>query len=158
MRNVVSAVAVVVALLVGLAQPAAAAPVSGTATGTFTISDDNLTPIRTVGGITFSAETSFIQYTGGLDGLTSAADTSVQFPNGSFLGLKGTGSCTSGCTLGGRMGGFTAVFEYRGSGVQYAGTLTFTSGTGGLAGLHGGGTFWSDATGNFYSYNYHFDQ
>jgi hypothetical protein len=44
-----------------------------------------------------------------------------------------------------------------GSGANYSGTFTVLKATGGLAGLHLQGTFQGNASGNTYSYNYHFD-
>jgi hypothetical protein len=68
------------------------------------------------------------------------------------MNATGTEVCGS-CTIGGRTGSYIAAYSVTVSvsGVV-AGHLTFTSGSGGLAGLQGEGTFTADT----YSYNYRF--
>jgi hypothetical protein len=80
-------------------------------------------------------------YAGDLVGAVTGTTTSTI----AFAPLRqagqGTQVCNSGCTLGGRTGGFTAVVRFTAVGFSFTGTLTFISGTGGLAGLHGTGSF-----------------
>jgi hypothetical protein len=78
----------------------------------------------------------------------------VVHADGSVSGF-GSETCHS-CTIGGRTGSFTAVFASRSSGAGISGRETFVRGTGGLAGLHGGGTFEGTPAGNTYSYAYRF--
>jgi hypothetical protein len=138
----------------GFAAPAAASPPQ-VATGTFTTLSDLLTPFRIADGNIFPDEVLSLAYAGDLTGMATDTDTLVVHSDGSYEG-HGTEVGTS-VTLGGRTGGFTAAFVFRGSGVPYSGTLIFTGGTGGLAGLHGEGTFQGDAFGNqTYSYRYWF--
>jgi hypothetical protein len=160
MRKIVSSVAVMAVLLVGVAHPAAAStPV--TATGTFEVSLVSSTLIRTAGANTFFyALVGNVPYFGDLTGTATDTETDIVHSDGSYV-ASGTEVCTS-CTLGGRIGGYTSVYAYTGSnyfttGVPIQGHLTFTGGTGGLAGLHGGGAFGGTAGApGFYSYNYTF--
>jgi hypothetical protein len=90
-----------------------------------------------------------------LNGNPSDSDTFLLYKDGSFS-AHGTEFCGD-CTIGNSgPGGYTAVFSYTGSGTQFAGHLTFTGGTGGLAGLHGQGTFQGNGVLNTYSDNYSF--
>jgi hypothetical protein len=58
--------------------------------------------------------------------------------------------------LGGRTGGFTDVVRFTAVGPSFTGTLTSISGTGGLAGLHGGGSFQGNLNVGTYSISYQF--
>jgi hypothetical protein len=120
---------------------------------------DTLTPVRTTAsGTTFYSEVLAGQYFGDLSGLFTDTDTFVTRADGSFQG-HGTEVCT-GCTLAGRTGDFTATFNLQGTATgtpSHSGTgghLTFISSSGGLAGLHGQGTFTGALT---YAYAYHFE-
>jgi hypothetical protein len=114
--------------------------------------------VRDLNNVLFFQEGDSIAYTGGLVGAATDTYTSrVVFGNDSG-GAHGTEVCDS-CTIGGRTGSYTAVFNFTeppGFG-PFTGTETFTSGAGGLAGLHGGGSFQGTGTVNTYSYSYHFD-
>jgi len=155
-RRVLIASLSVVGALAGLALPAAASP-SATATGNFTtqvVSFD----VHETGGVAFAHEVDIDTYTGSLVGAATDTYTSrTVFANGSGGG-HGTEVCNA-CTIGGRTGGYTAVFNFTipAGGGNFTGTETFISGTGGLAGLHGGGSFQGDGITNTYSYSYHFD-
>jgi hypothetical protein len=139
--------------LAGFAHPAAAsAPL--VATGGFTFLEDTLTPIRTADGTLFLHEVASISYTGDLAGVVTATDTIIVHSDGSVSG-HGSEACVL-CTIGGRTGSFTAVFAFSGSGGNFTGHETFTSGAGGLDGLHGGGTFTGSPLGNTYSFRYQF--
>jgi hypothetical protein len=124
-----------------------------TATGDFAVQGLSATPVRTADGNTFFAETYHIVYTGDLTGTTDTTDTLLVYKDGSF---KGTGvEACQACTLAGKTGGYTAVFSYKGAPTgQFEGHLTFIDATGGLAGLHGHGTFGGNDIVNTYSYNY----
>jgi hypothetical protein len=158
MRRIVSGVALVAALVAGVAHPAAAST-KVTATGSFGLNLLSIT-VTSAGQNTLADLVGQIPYSGDLSGLSDNTESDVAHSDGSYHG-HGTNSCTA-CTLGGRAGGFTAVYEITGSNyfttqAPFQGHLTFTGGTGGLAGLHGGGTFQGDASGNTsYSYTYFF--
>jgi hypothetical protein len=152
-RRLASTTIVLCGVLAGFAHQAVASPPAA-ASGSFTFLSDALTPIRAADGNLFLHEVASISYTGDLNGIAAATDTILVSNNGSVSG-HGTESCNT-CTLGGRTGSFTAVFTFRGTGAQFAGHETFTSASGGLAGLHGGGTFAGTPLGDTYSYNYRF--
>jgi hypothetical protein len=146
---------------VGLAIPAeASAPVL--TSGTFAINTDKLTATHTrANGTVFSSEVLTLTYTGAgpadLSGPATDTDVFVMRADGSFFGY-GTEVCT-GCSLAGRVGDFTARFNLQATATgtpSHGGTgghLTFISGSGGLTGLHGQGTFTGALT---YSYAYSF--
>lgn len=132
-----------------------------TASGTFGFNLISSAIVRTIGDITVYSTVASVPYYGGLTGTATDRETDIVASNGSSVGY-GTEVCTS-CSLGGRTGGYTAVYalvgqNYFTTGVPVEGYLTFTSGTGGLAGLRGGGTFGGNASSplGFYSYNYSF--
>jgi ketosteroid isomerase-like protein len=122
--------------------------------GSFTILNDQQTPIGQAHGNTFVHEVAAIQYTGGLSGVVAATDTIVVHADGSIEAF-GSETCDS-CTIGGRTGSFTAAFMLHGSTSGIMGTERFLSAAGGLAGLHGGGKFDAGPAGNTYSYRYRF--
>jgi hypothetical protein len=162
MRKFMSAIAVVATLLIGFA-PHAAASTPVTATGAFGYSLVSQTLIRTAGTNTvFYATVASVPYSGDLTGPATDTEIDIVHSDGSFT-THGTEVCIAGCMLGGRTGGYTSVYEFTGSnwytngGYPYQGHLTFTGGTGGLAGLHGGGTFGGTlAIPSFYTYTYSF--
>ena len=149
-RTVVSSTAVVVAALAGCAPPAAASP-SAVASGSYTFVQTSQTHIRTAGGDSFDLLVFSVTSVGGLTGVATDTFTAATHADGS-VDAHGTEVCSS-CTIGGRTGSYIAAFSLTGSAAGVlAGHLTFTSGSGGLAGLHGEGTFTVDT----YSYNYRF--
>jgi len=153
-RKLLVVFAITSALAVGTGSATATPP--ATATGSITFLSDTFTPIRTSGCVTFANEAATLVYAGDLTGNASDTDLSITYCDGSFAGVHGIEVC-SACTLDGRTGDFTAEFVYKGSGANYAGTFTVLNASGGLAGLRLQGTFEGDASGNTYSYNYHFD-
>ncbi len=155
MRKLLIVSASVVTVFAGLALPAAASR-RATASGTYTTSVVSKEVIRVADGVTVVKEVDTDVYAGDLIGAATDRYTLRVFANGSFTG-EGTEVCHS-CTLGGRTGGFTARFRFTGSGNNYTGTETFIRGTGGLRGLRGGGSFRGTASGNTYSYAYHFER
>jgi hypothetical protein len=146
----VSCTAVVVAALAGCAPPAAATP-SAVASGSYTFVQTSSSHIRTAGGDSFDLQVFSLTSVGGVTGIATDSLTTATHADGS-LNATGTEVCSS-CAIGGRTGSYMAAFSATVSvaGVV-AGHLTFTSGSGGLAGLHGEGTFTADT----YSYNYRF--
>lgn len=155
MRRLLVAFALFALLALGAGSATASPP--ATVSGSFTIQTDTFTPIRNAGCVSFANEAATLVYTtGGLSGPATDTDLSITYCDGSFAGVHGIEIC-SACTLDGRTGDFTAEFVYSGSGVNYSGSFTVLNATGGLAGLHLQGTFQGDASGNTYSYNYHFD-
>jgi hypothetical protein len=148
-----SGTTMVLAVSAALAMPAAAHS-QGTATGAFSFLSDTQTPITQRDGNTFVNEVASISYTGGLTGTVHATDLLVIHSDGSVTAY-GIETCRS-CTIGGRTGSLTAVFTLHGSATGITGTETFVNGAGGLAGLHGGGSFDAGPTGNTYSYDYRF--
>jgi hypothetical protein len=145
----------VVAGFAGSALPAVARP-PATATGTYTPTLVSLDTIRTPDGAQFNRAVEKDAYTGGLVGTATATYTIRVFKKGSFTG-QGREVCDP-CTIGGRTGGFIAVFNFRSTADGgFTGHETFLSASGGLAGLHGGGTFDSGEGTDPYSYSYHFE-
>jgi hypothetical protein len=156
-RGVAAATSALAAALTVSALPAVASP-PATATGTFTTQVVSFDVFRETNGVAFVHEVDTDTYTGGLVGAATDTYTSrALFANGSGGG-HGTEVCNA-CTIGGRTGGYSAVFNFTipAGGGNFTGTETFISGTGGLAGLHGGGSFQGNGTVNTYSYSYHFD-
>jgi hypothetical protein len=153
MRSTHKLLAAACAVAALLAVPAAAHP-TRTAAGSFNFLTDQKTPIGQAHGTVFIREVASIEYSGGLSGVVQAVDTLVVRADGSVTGF-GSESCRS-CTIGGRTGSFTAGFAFHGDAAGIAGRETFTHGSGGLAGLHGGGSFQGGPAGNTYSYYYRF--
>ncbi|HEY7295757.1 MAG TPA: hypothetical protein VH916_11995 [Dehalococcoidia bacterium] len=128
------------------------------ATGTWNLVSHTQTLIGTAGGNQFFQVVESPAYVGGLTG--TAVDTYILIvhSDGSLNG-HGVETC-DGCTIGGRTGDYTATFSFSAAGSQQHSRLTFQGGTGGLTGLHGGGSFvvthTTPTTGGTYSYAYHF--
>jgi hypothetical protein len=124
---------------------------SAVASGSYTFVQTSSTHIRTTGGDSFDLQVFSLTSVGGLTGVATDTQTAVTHADGS-IDATGTEVCSS-CTIGGRTGSYIAAYSLTASvsGVV-AGHLMFTSGSGGLAGLHGDGTFTADT----YSYNYRF--
>lgn len=143
-------IALAVAALAAPALPAAAGP-PAVAAGTYTFTTTSMVPIGTAGGNTFFATVLSVTYFGGVTGNATDTETDVVHKDGSF-NVSGTETCDS-CTIGGRTGSFVAPYTLTVSvAFQVDGHLTFTTGGGGLAGLHGQGSFTADT----YSYAYGF--
>jgi hypothetical protein len=158
-RKLGPAVAAVAVLVAGFGPPAQAGT-QMTASGTFGFDLVSSTIVRTFGDTTVYVVAAGVPYYGGLTGTATDRETDFVNSSGSWAGY-GTEVCTY-CTLGGRTGGYTAVYTLAGlnyptTGLPTEGYLIFTGGTGGLTGLHGGGTFGGTVTNPaFYSYNYSF--
>ena len=152
-RRMLLGTAMAMVLSAAAAMPAAAQP-AGAAIGAFTFLTDTKTPIGQAGGNQFVHEVASISYTGGLAGIADANDILVIHSDGSVNGY-GSETCHS-CTIGGRTGSFIAVFAFHSTSTGIEGNEIFLSGSGGLAGLHGGGPFQGGPAGNTYSYEYRF--
>jgi hypothetical protein len=132
------------ALVGALASPAwADAPTR--ASGTFTAHSDVLQPFRTADGNTAYHAVDTVTFSGAISGTATDTYTLTVHRTGLITG-QGTETCAA-CTVGGRTGGYTAVFSFSGTLAQFAGHLTVVEATGGLTGLRGEGTFQGDATG-----------
>jgi len=151
--RILTGTAIALAVSAAMAMPAAAHP-EATATGAFTFLSDTKTPIGQAGGNVFIHEVASISYTGGLAGIANADNIVVIHSDDSVTGF-GSETCHS-CTIGGRTGSFTAVFAFHSTPTGIEGNEIFVSGSGGLAGLHGGGPFQGGPAGNTYSYDYRF--
>jgi hypothetical protein len=150
MRTFLAVPVLAVALFVGVAAPARAS--SGHASGTFSFVSDDLEFRGTLGANLVFSEIAVITYAGNLSGTATDTDVFILHPDGSYE-AHGTETCAL-CTLAGKHGSYTSTFIFSGLGSNYRGALTFTGGTGGLAGIHGGGPFQGDENGNTYSYAY----
>jgi hypothetical protein len=155
MRTLVTLATIGIAVF-ALANPVGAEPPT-TALGTFSLVDlanRIITLERTADGnqiMSVRHETPL--YSGGLNGIAVDDYALIVRADGSVTG-QGTETC-SACTIGGRTGDYTATFALRGTTAHVSGRLTFQSGSGGLAGLHGGGTFEGGVTGS-YAYDFLF--
>jgi hypothetical protein len=126
-----------------------------TARGTFAFQSRTLTPAGTAGdGAAVFDEAATIAYSGDLTGVVVATDKVVVRPDGSLSG-RGSETC-SACTIAGRTGGFTAVFEFSGNADHVTGRERLVSATGELAGLRVDGTFEAGPGGNTYAFDVHF--
>ena len=149
-RSVATVGAIAAALALLPATTASAAP--NLATGGFVFVSDTQIPTAFPGGNVVLSEQSVLQYSGDLSGIAYDTDTFVVHADGSFQGW-GTEVC-SPCSLGRHAGTFTSTFTFRGAGDSYIGRETITGATGGLAGLHGSGTFQGLIVENTNSYAY----
>jgi hypothetical protein len=124
--------------------------------GTFTNLSSVTTSFRQADGNTFISQIVSVVYAGDFAGPVTEQIDLVIHPDGS-VNFNGTDVCA--CTVTGRSG--TIVLPFSGTGDPsgfVSGRFTIGHGTGGLANLHGVGTFQSSngATGTF-SGVYHFD-
>ncbi len=146
------------ALLMSLPIASRARAAQPVATGTWNLISHTQTPTGTAGGNQFFSVVESPAYVGGLTGIAVDTYTLVVHADGS-LNAHGTETCT-GCTIDGRTGDYTATFSFSAAGSRQESRLTFQSGSGGLAGLHGGGSFvvthTTPATGGTYAYSFHF--
>jgi uncharacterized protein DUF3224 len=140
-----------------LAQPAlATGPSEGSGSFTFTAAP-TVTVTRMAGGNTFFVGSAPGVIAGAISGAFTEEFRNVVHPNGS-TNLKGSVVCT--CSLGGRSGIFEIDFVGRGAGTvadPFEGQLLLQNGTGGLAGIHGVGTFRAFGPGGTYEVRWHFE-
>jgi Protein of unknown function (DUF3224) len=132
----------------------ASSPIHATASGT--LLSHTQTPIRSAdGNLTFSA-VDIVVFSGDIAGTATDTYTFTVHPDGSITG-HGTETCAA-CTIGGRTGGYTEAFNFTATAnfASFAGRFAVLSGTGGLAGLRGEGTFQGAGFSETINLNYHF--
>jgi hypothetical protein len=160
MRKIAIASLLALILMVGAAQPAYASS-AGTVSGTYTFSNGPVTLVQTLGdGSKLYSTVTTIHYTGQLSGTSTFTNSFIIFTAATsalFGGLTACGAGTEICTdcvLAGISGSYraSAIYEYLGA--NFRGVLFFNSGTGGLAGITGGGPFQGTRVTNSYSYQY----
>jgi len=153
-KTLLGAAMAVAALLVG-------SPASGSTPVAFKGTFQNIsvvtTDFRQADGNTFISQTVQVVYAGDLSGQVVEQIDLVIHPNGS-LNFKGVDVCA--CTLAGRSGTVVSPFSGTGDASGAAsGRFTLKGATGGLANLHGVGTFQSSTGGSSgpFSGVYHLD-
>jgi hypothetical protein len=154
---------VVFALFLGLSPVAAGAspPTQDQATGVVLFSGHTQTLVRTAGGNSTFTAVDQLTLTGGISGNAVDTYTFTVHPDGSVTG-HGIETC-SACTIGGQTGGYTEMFLFTATPnfATFQGPFVFLSGTDGLAGLRGQGTFQGELTSTGFSetvqLNYHFE-
>jgi len=128
-----------------------------TANGYFaTTVSDHYTLLGIHGGDTYYREDLVFLYSGDMTGTATDVNYVVVHADDTFESFAS--EVTTGCTLGGKTGGFTAVYYISGtsfSNYDYTGYFSFTGGSGGLSGLSGYGTF-TGIPDFSYSYKYQF--
>ena len=102
--------------------------------------------LRTAGGNEKWAAVDTLSFTGGILGSPIDTYTYTVHADGSIVG-HGTETC-SACTIGGRTGSYTQQFNFTATPnfATFQGHFAFVNAGGGLAGLHGQGTFQGVAT------------
>ena len=148
---VAALLALLLSVLVLSAAAGAAPPVSGS--GTFTVSSALIAPTRQADGNTFLDLRVTTLYSGTLQGTGVGEETVIVHPDGALDGS--TFEAFTG-TIGGAAG--TAVLRVEGTGDVTTGALrgrfTILDGTGGLANVHGEGTFQAVGDSGTYSVMY----
>ncbi len=145
MRQLLGVSAFVLSLFVGTAPAAwATPPTHAEATGPG--EGQSQTLLRTADGNSTYSAVDTLTFTGGIVGTPTDTYTFTVHPNGSITG-HGRETC-SACTIGGRTGSYTQVFTFTATPdfATFQGQFAFVSAGGGLAGLHGEGTFQGAAT------------
>ncbi len=151
-------IVVLAAMVVSFAFPFvafASPPVHTTFSGT--LLSHTQTPIRSAdGNLTFSA-VDVVAFTGSVTGTATDTYTLTVHPDGSITG-HGIETCAA-CTIGGRTGSYTENFSFTATAnfATFAGQFAITSGSGGLDGLHGEGTFQGAGFSETINLNYHFE-
>ena len=139
----------------------ASEPTRAQATGVVPFANHTQSLVRTADSNTTFSAVDLVTFTGALSGQATDTYTFTVHPDGSVTG-HGVETC-SACTIAGRTGGYTQVFNFTATPnfATFEGHFTFTSATGGLAGLQGEGTFQgtTGATGFTETaiLNYHFE-
>ena len=145
--------AAVFALSLGVAPSVGATPPTQ-ATATYdTLLSGSQTPIRTADGNTTYAFADTFVWMGGISG--TAVETGTYTVHSPKLATGRAVETCSSCTIGGRTGSFRAVLTFTSNATLtqiHTGHFTFIGAAGGLAGLHGEGTF--NAAGLFFSYHF----
>ena len=152
MRLPLSIPAVVCALSLSVAPFGGATP-STQATATSRVLSFTQASVRTADGKTTYAFADAFVWMGGIRGIAVESGTYTVHSPKLAIG-RAMETCPS-CTIGGRTGSFRAALTFRSNATLtqiYTGHFTFTGAAGGLAGLHGTGTF--DAKGLYFSYHF----
>jgi len=99
------------------------------------------TLVRTAGPNSLFSAVDTLSFTGGIVGIATDTYTYTVHSDGSVTG-HGTETCSS-CTIGGRTGSYTQAFNFTATPdfATFQGHFAFVDAGGGLAGLHGHGTF-----------------
>lgn len=145
MRKLVGVSTSVLSLLFGMAGTvSASAPTHAQATGPGESQTQTL--VRTADGNSTYSAVDTLTFTGGIIGAPTDIYTYTVHPNGSITG-NGMEVCSL-CTIGGRTGSYTQRFSFTATPdfATFQGQFAFVSSGGGLAGLHGEGTFQGAAT------------
>jgi hypothetical protein len=145
-----------VLLSLGLAQPVGAStPVVGTGTITVTPGSFQVTSAHQADGNTIITYTDAGFFSGAISGAYTETGTVITHADGS-QNIRGDDACT--CTVLGRTGAYEDSFWATGSAATgFASGSVVVSGSGGLAGLHGEGTFQGTFALTTYSAKLHFD-
>jgi hypothetical protein len=143
-------------LSLGIAHPAGATtPTAGTGTLTVNLATFQVTSSRLAAGNSIITYTDAGLFTGAIAGTYTEVGTIITHADGS-QNLKGSDSCT--CTVDGRTGSYEDSFWATGvAATTFAEGSVVVSGSGGLAGLHGEGTFQGTLALTTYSVGLHFD-
>jgi hypothetical protein len=133
----------------------ASAPIHTTASGTLLSHTQTL--IRSADGNFFFNAVDVVVLTGGVTGTATDTYTLTAHPDGSITG-HGIETC-SACTIGGQTGGYTEVFSFTATPnfATFAGQFAILSGSGGLSGLRGEGTFQGAGFSETIDLSYHFE-
>ncbi|MBV9278941.1 MAG: hypothetical protein JOZ41_02570 [Chloroflexi bacterium] len=156
MRLPLIAPAAALLLSLGIAHPAGATTaVVGTGTITVTPGSFQVTSFRQADGNTFITYTDAGTFTGAISGAYAETGNVITHADGS-QNIRGSDSCT--CTVGGRTGAYADDFWATGvASTGIAEGSVVVKGSGGLAGLHGEGTFQGTFALTTYSVRLHFD-
>jgi len=156
MRTRLVALTAALLLSLGVAYPAGATtPVVGTGTITVTPGSFQVTSSRQADGNSIITYTDAGFFTGAISGAYTETGTVITHADGS-QNLRGSDSCT--CTVEGRTGPYADSFWATGVASTGVAEGSFVvSGSGGLAGLHGEGTFQGTFALTTYSIRLHFD-
>jgi len=149
-------IASIIALLFTLPIAVAYASPPIEASGTFSEEPPSITVLRTAGGNTILSWITAGSLTGTVSG-TLTDNATIVIHNTGTWDFQGLVTCS--CTVGSQSG--TLFLRYEGKGVAFGPSqakVVILSGTGGLANLHGQGTFDLPAPGaGTYSGQFHFD-
>jgi hypothetical protein len=148
---------IAIAASLALAQPAlATSPSSGSGSFVFT-APPAVTVTGVAGNNTFLVGSAPGIIAGAISGTFTEEFRQVVHASGDG-NLKGSARCT--CTIGTRSGIFEISFVGTGAGTAaapFTGQLLLENGTGGLAGIHGVGTFIAFGPGGTYEIRWHFE-
>jgi hypothetical protein len=141
--------------IIGLVTPVGATE-PATGTGAFTLASAVTTGGRIADGNLFITQIQTYNDTGVLAGVETDLVNIVFHPDGTF---NATADVIFVGTVAGHKGTLEQQFETTGNAVTFQGQLQTLSGTGGLANLHGVGSFVGSSStfAGTYTFQYHFD-